>query len=154
MSPETEAVAMPPDSPQMVSPMIPANVPTKERKCSLGELRDSGLIKYSPDYTEAWTEDHGKEVVPVAEGKEVKPHDALEHEPPADAKYVALPHDEKEHIHTARGGGGEEVETAGKRKRCGIALKWVVILATVIMLLAVGLGVGLALGLKKKGSTK
>ncbi|KAE9974341.1 hypothetical protein EG328_003925 [Venturia inaequalis] len=151
MSPETEA---PPDSPQMVSPMTPANVPTKERKRSLGKLRDSGLIKYSLDYSETWTEDHGKEVVPVAEGKQVKPHDGLEHEPPVDAKYVALPHDEKEHIHTARGGGGGEVEAIGKRKRCGIALKWVVILATVIMLLAVGLGVGLALGLKKKGSTK
>lgn len=61
---------------------------SRERKHSLGKLRDSGSVKYPPNYSEVWTEDHGKEVVPVAEGKQVKPHDGIEHELPADGKYA------------------------------------------------------------------
>lgn len=154
MSPDIEAVTVPPELPRMVSPKIAEDLSIREKKPSLEELRDLVSVKYPPDYSELWTEDHGKEVVPVAEGKQVIPHDGIEHEPSADGKYVALPHDEKEHIHTAHGGGAEEGETRGKRRCCGIPLKWIAILAIVILLLAVGLGVGLALGLKKKGSSK
>lgn len=145
---------MTPDSPHMVSPMTLATSSIRETKHSLGKLRDSGSVNYPPNYSEVWTEDHGKEVVPVAEGKQVKPHDGIEHEPPADGKYVALPHDEKETIHLARGGGREDEEVRRKRRCCGITLKWLIILAIVILLIAVGLGVGLPLGLKKKSSNK
>ncbi|TID14251.1 hypothetical protein E2P81_ATG09129 [Venturia nashicola] len=156
MPPELGAVPVPPDSPPMASPAPPADSLIKERKSSVGELRDSGSIKHPPNYSEVWTEDHGKEVVPIVEEKQVQPYDGIEHEPPADGKYVALPYDEKEHIQTVGGGGedGYEVKSRGKRKYCGIALKWIVTLAIVILLLAIGLGVGLAMGLKQKGPSK
>lgn len=144
---------MTPEPAPTVSPMTPADPSTLERKISVGKLRDSGLIKYPPDYSEVWTQDHGKEVVPVAEGKQVKPFDGIE-QPPVEGKYVAVPHDEKETMHSVRGGDGEEGKIRENRKCCGIALKWIVILAIVILLLAVGLGVGLGLGLKKKGPNR
>lgn len=155
MSPEIEAVPMTPDSPHMVSPMTPASSSLKERKASLGKLRDAGSVKYPPNYSEVWTEDHGKEVVPVAEGKQVRPGDGIEHEPLADDKYVAMPHDEKETISVSRGGAGDvEEERKEKGRCCGIALKWIIILAVVIILLGVALGVGLAFSLKKKSPNK
>lgn len=146
---------MTPDSPHIVSPMTPIKSPLRERK-SLGKLRDdSGSVKYPPNYSEVWTEDHGKEVVAIAEGKQVAPHDGIEHEPPADDKHIALPHDEKETFLSARGGGGgEDEEKRNRRRCCGLALKWIIILVIIIILLAVGLGVGLAFGLKKKSSEK
>jgi hypothetical protein len=160
MSPEIETVPMTPDSPHIVSPMTPIKSPLRERK-SLGKLRDdSGSVNYPPNYSEVWTEDHGKEVVPIAEGKQVQAHDGIEHEPPADDKHIALPHEEKETFLSARGGQGEEEEEEEegevKRKRtcCGLALQWVIILVVVTILLAVGLGVGLTFGLKKKSPNK
>jgi hypothetical protein len=154
MSPEIEAAPITPDSPHIVSPMTPVKSPLTERK-SLGKLRDdSGSVKYPPNYSEVWTEDHGKEVVPIAEGKQVRPGDGIEHEPAADDKHIALPHDEKETFLSARGGGGEDEEVRRKRRCCGMALKWVIILVVVIILLAVGLAVGLALGLQKKTPSK
>jgi hypothetical protein len=156
MSPEIEAVPMTPDSPHIVSPMTPVKSPLNlKERVSLGRLRDdTGSVKYPPNYSEVWTEDHGKEVVPIAEGKQVTPHDGIEHEPPADDKHIALPHDEKETFLSARGGGGEEEEERSKRRYCGIALKWIIILVILIILLAAGLGVGLAFGLKKKSPDK
>ena len=147
---------MTPESPHVVSPMTPMKSPLRERK-SLGNLRDdSGSVKYPPNYSDVWTVDHGKEVVPVAEGKQVAPHDGIEHEPPADDKHIALPHDEKETFLSVRGGGGgrEDEEKKSGRRCCGLALKWILVLVVLIIILAVGLGVGLPFGLKKKSPEK
>ncbi|QDS71487.1 hypothetical protein FKW77_004456 [Venturia effusa] len=146
MSQATEAVSVTSNS--VVSPMISESPSTKATQSILDKTRDSSR-KYPPNYADICTEDQGKEVVPVAEGKQVQAHDGIEYEPPVEGKYIVLPRDEQENIHSAPEGPEEEEQRREDRRCCGFTLKKVVIFVVTATLLVVALGVGLPLGLKK-----